>query len=559
MRHKTPTFDNEAIYFIPLGGTNEIGMNCNLYGYQDQWIMVDCGVAFGGNLAPGITATTINPQFVDNKKIAGLVITHAHEDHIGAVPWLWQRLRCPVYVTPFAAVVLRKKLAETPWGNEVPIKVVQLCSRFACGPFEVEFATITHSIPEPNAVIIHTKQGPILHTGDWKFDPAPQIGTETDYDRLKALGEEDCLAVIGDSTNAMEKGHSGSEGEVSEALASRIRQAQGRVAVTSFASNVARIRTITKVAHQEGRQVQLVGRSMHFMVEAATQCGYMSDLPAFVTPKQARKLPRNQLLLICTGSQGEPAAALQKLATNAHRDARIEDGDTVIFSSRRIPGNEVGISILQNKLLRAGINVIEADEEDTLHVSGHPNRDELTELFRYVRPTTAIPVHGEARHLKAHAELARTCQVPIVLEVYNGAVVRLTSDSAEVTAQIPDEYYLIDNQSYLAERNADYLLDRQRLGHSGVVLAIIAMDAEGDIIGDLQLSCIGLPADAFDQEPLIEELYDAIDDLDATQVQDNALVEQAVTTTMRRSLRRLSWSPLYRCTVLRLEEEEVAA
>ncbi len=548
--------DAEATYFIPLAGSNEIGMNFNLYGYKDNWLIVDCGVAFGGINQPGITAKLADPVFLRGRNIVGLVVTHAHEDHIGAVAWLWPQLRCPVYVTPFSHAILRKKLQEFEWGDEVDIREQALSSRFSVSPFEVELATITHSIPEPNALIIHTPVGPIFHTGDWKFDPSPQIGAVSDIDRLRALAGENCLALVGDSTNSREAGHSASEATVVDALEAHARDCTGRVVVTSFASNVARIQTVAEVAKRLGRRVQLVGRSMEHMASVSQQCGYLNTDEEFISSKAARSLAPNKLLICCTGSQGEPAAALQKLARGQHPIARIERGDRVIFSSRRIPGNEIAISDLQNRLIRHGIEVVEATGENNLHVSGHPQQDELRQMFEHVRPKTAIPVHGEARHLKAHADLARSCQVPYVVEVQNGDVVRLTQEEGVIVGRVPDQYSVIDNQRHLAPMDAPYLLDRKRLSHSGVVLVVVTFDDAGSLVCDVSVENIGLPDTAFDKQPLLDELHSVIDSLEDDQVLDDDFVRTEVFAVMRQNLRKLPWAPLYHCVVLRVAIDE---
>jgi ribonuclease J len=394
------------LWFLPLGGTGEIGMNLNLYCHDGAWLMVDLGVTFGDDRTPGIDLIMPDPGFIEERveTLAGLVLTHGHEDHIGAVPHIWPRLKCPIYATPFTAALVRGKLAEVGIDGAAVITEVPMSGRFSVGPFEIELITLTHSIPEPNAVVIRTAAGTVLHTGDWKFDPSPQIGDHYGEAALRALAEEGVLAMVCDSTNALVEGESGSEGEVRDNLSTLIGGIEGRVAVACFATNVARLATVIRVAKEHGRRVALVGRSMHKIFKAAVETGYLTEIDAVVSDKDIGYLPRNEVLMLCTGSQGEPRAALWRIVRDEHPEVTLEAGDTVVFSSRVIPGNEKSIHALQNELVRQGVEVV-SDYHDTIHVSGHPARDELAQMYQWVRPTVAIPVHGEARHLAGHTEL----------------------------------------------------------------------------------------------------------------------------------------------------------
>src|ERR1700741_268589 len=405
--------DPGALFFVSLGGAGEIGMNLNLYCYAGDWLILDCGVTFGDDSQPGLEVVMPDPAFIVEKRdrLLGIVATHAHEDHIGAIPYLWTQLRCPVWATPFTASLLRAKLAEAGLADRVKIKVVPMSGRFMIGSFDLERITLTHSIPEPNAVALRTPVGTVLHTGDWKFDPDPLIGPTADEAALRKLGDEGVLALIGDSTNALRPGTSGSEADLRRSLIDLIGRYDARVALACFASNVARLETIARAAAVHGREVALVGRSLWRIDKAARENGYLADLPRFLTEDEAGYIPRDRIVLICTGSQGEPRAALSRIARNDHPHVMLEPGDVVIFSSRIIPGNEKAINRLQNALVRLGVEIV-TEEDDFVHVSGHPARDEVVRMYQRVRPQIAIPVHGEPRHLIAHSQLAGECQVP---------------------------------------------------------------------------------------------------------------------------------------------------
>src|SRR5713101_2376250 len=418
--------DPNALFFVALGGAGEIGMNLNLYGYAGDWLMLDCGVTFGDDSQPGLEVVMPDPAFIVERRdrLLGIVATHAHEDHIGAIPYLWTQLRCPIWATPFTASLLREKLVEAGLADRVKINVVPMSGRFTIGPFDLELITLTHSIPEPNAVVIRTSAGTVLHTGDWKLDPEPLIGSPTDEARLRAVGDEGVLAIVCDSTNALKVGHSGSEGELRHSLTELVGRYGRRVAVACFASNVARLATIAHAARAHDRDVALVGRSLWRIEKAAREHGYLADVPRFLTEDEAGYVPREKILLICTGSKGEPRAALARIAREDHPNITLDEGDVVIFSSRIIPGNEKPIARLHNELVRLGIDIV-TEADHFVHVSGHPAQDELVRMYQMIRPKIAIPVHGEARHLAAHADLALRCQVPEALVIANGDLVRL--------------------------------------------------------------------------------------------------------------------------------------
>jgi len=548
----------EDLLFLPLGGTGEIGMNLNLYGHDGKWLMVDLGVAFGEHDLPGIEVTMPDPDFIVERAddLVGLVLTHAHEDHLGAVPYLWRYLRCPIYATPFTAALLRRKLKDDRVEDAPDIIEIPLSSRFSLGPFDLELVTLTHSIPEPNAVVIRTPAGTVVHTGDWKLDPDPLVGDDFDDKRLREVAEEGVLAMVCDSTNALVPGRAGSELEVRAALEAAVGRMKKRVAVACFASNVARLETVMRVAETHGRQVALVGRSMHRIVAAAREAGYLKDLPPILDERDIGHLPREEVLLLCTGSQGEPRAALWRIANDDHPEVTLDSGDAVLFSSRVIPGNEKSILALCNLLSRRGIEVVTADEADPIHVSGHPCRDELTEMYQWVRPRVAVPVHGEARHLFAHAELARACQVPESVLAENGAMVRLAPGPAAIVDHVHAGRLVLDG-SILRPVDSPVLRTRRRMVYNGSVAVTVVADSDGGLLVEPRFAAGGL-YDA-EEEPEVEAaavaaVEEALHRLSRhDRRQDSALVE-AVRAAVRRSLQReLGKKPVVEVQLIRLD------
>jgi ribonuclease J len=526
------------LLFLPLGGAGEIGMNLNLYGHAGKWLMVDLGITFGDERTPGVEVIMPDPAFIAERRddLAGLVLTHAHEDHLGAVQYLWPQLRCPVYATPFTAAVLNRKLRESGLAGEVPVEVVPMSGSFSVGPFEIELVTLTHSIPEPNAVVVRTRLGAVLHTGDWKFDPEPLVGPASDEAALRRLGEAGVLAMIGDSTNALVEGQSGSEAEVRKGLHSLIGQFDTRIAVACFASNVARLETIAKVAMAHDRQVALVGRSMWRIVEAAKETGYLADLPEFVTEHDVGYLPREKTLMICTGSQGEPRSALARIARRDHPSVALEPGDVAIFSSRRIPGNEKAIGELQNDLTRLGVKVV-TDSDHFIHVSGHPARDELTAMYHMVRPRIAVPVHGEARHLAAHARLAEACQVGQTVVADNGMVVRLAPGPAEVVGEVQSGRLGLDGNN-LIRLDAGRLKVRHRMVFNGAAVATLVLDGQGRFAAAPQVSVQGVfeVEDTAAQEAVVAAVRQAVEGLPASLRRDDETVKETARLAIRRAL-----------------------
>lgn len=482
----------EELLFLPLGGAGEIGMNLSLYGHAGQWLMIDLGVSFGDDATPGIEVIMPDPAFIEAERdrLAGLVLTHAHEDHIGAVPHLWPRLNCPVYATAFTAAVLRRKLIEAGLEDEVPITEIPLSGRFRVGPFELELVTLTHSIPEPNAVVIRTRCGTVLHTGDWKLDPDPLVGPIADEAALKRLGAEGVLAMVCDSTNAMVPGHSGSEAAVRESLVELLGRFEGRIAVACFATNVARLESVAKAAAHHDRHVALVGRSLWRINRAARETGYLADVPDFVSEHDAGYLPRDKVVLLCTGSQGEPRSALARIARGEHPAVTLEPGDVVVFSSRIIPGNEKAIGRLQNDLARLGVDLV-TERDHFVHVSGHPAREELVAMYQWVRPRIAVPVHGEHRHLLAHARLAQDCQVPQTVVPGNGEAIRLAPGPAAKVGVVPSGRLGLDGKVLMA-LDGEAMRLRHRMLHNGAAVATLVLDAAGALAAEPQIAIQGL-------------------------------------------------------------------
>ncbi|MDA0304741.1 MAG: ribonuclease J [Proteobacteria bacterium] len=543
--------ETDNLVFLPLGGSGEIGMNLNLYGLgpkdKETWVMVDLGVTFGDCSLPGIDVIMPDPAFIEEHRdqLAGLVLTHAHEDHLGAVPYLWQRLQCPIYATPFTISILKRKLSETDFADQVEIIEVPLGGRFNVGPFDMELITLTHSIPEPNAIAIRTEQGTILHTGDWKFDPDPVVGDKADMEALQRLGDEGVLALVCDSTNVFNPGSTGSEADLLDSLTEVIGECQGRVAVACFASNVARLETIATAAKANNRDVVLAGRSLWRMNEAARENGYLANVAAFVAEEDAGHLPDDKALIICTGSQGEPRAALWRIANDDHPDVTLKSGDTVIFSARIIPGNEADIGKLHNQLVRKGVEVVSPNDK-FIHVSGHPARDELIKMYQLSRPKLAVPVHGETRHLHEHAKLALACQVPNAIPGENGAMVRLSPGKPEIIDTVASGRLAADGNR-LVSISGEVVRGRNRVAFNGTATVSIVLNADGDLAAEPQISTLGLLE--IEEDDFIEDALDAaceaIEDLPGKKRRDDAEASEAVRIAVRRSFRKnLDKSPI---------------
>jgi ribonuclease J len=543
--------------FLPLGGTGEIGMNLNLYrwreGGTEKFLAVDCGIGFGGSELPEVEVMMADPGFIADRKdkLLGLVITHAHEDHIGAVAWLWPQLKCPVYCTPFAASVLRRKLGEVGLNNQVRVHVIPPGGSFDLKPFALRFIRLAHSIPEAQALVIDTPAGTVLHTGDWKLDATPLLGPPTDEAALAELGDKGVLAIVCDSTNAMVEGHSGSELDVRRSLSALIRDLRGRVAVTCFASNVARMESVALAAHDAGRSVAIVGRSLRNMDAAARECGYLKTLPPFLTEDDIDDVPDDNILLLITGSQGEARSALSRIARDDHPRVSLGEGDTVIYSSRMIPGNERAIGTVQDNLVRRGVRLM-TDDDHLVHVSGHPARDELRRMYRLVKPRYAVPVHGEWRHLSAHAELAREAgSTPFMME--DGDIITLYPGRPAITDSAPVGRLVLDG-TRLVPLKGEVMSARRRMLFNGIVVASVAVDQAGNLRGRPKISAPGLldPEDS-ETDRVAADFADALDDLPANLRRDDAALQDAARSALRRTLgRKLGKRPMVDVHLIRI-------
>ena len=530
----------DGLYFLPLGGSGEIGMNLNLIGYgpahHPRWLMIDCGVTFGDESVPGIDLIMGDPTFIAerNEDLLGLVLTHAHEDHIGAVPYLWPKLQCPVYATPFTGHLVVEKLKEVGLQGRVPLHIVPLGGTIELGPFGIELVTLTHSIPEPNALAIRTPLGTLLHTGDWKIDPDPLVGEVTDEAALRKLGDEGVLAMICDSTNVFSPGRSGSEATVRESLIELIGTLRGRIAVTAFASNVARLESVAHAAAAHGRHVVLVGRSMQRVVAAAKASGYLTDMADFIDERDAGWLPPETVLYLCTGSQGEPRAALSRIASGTHPNVTLEAGDTVIFSSRIIPGNEREIFAVQSQLAARGIEVM-TEHDHLVHVSGHPCRDELADMYRWVRPKIAVPVHGELRHLVEHEAFARSLQVPQALFAPNGSMMQLAPGPAAIIDEVPHGRLYRDGLNLFRD-GYEALRERRKLAIAGVVNAVLVLNKKGRLAAEPAISLHGVAVP--DAEEMSATLRDIVDDVIEREVGRAWADDDFIAEMTRRALRK---------------------
>ena len=493
----------DELLFCPLGGSGEIGMNFNLFAYgkpeNHKWIIVDIGVTFADDTVPGIDLIYPDPGFIVDKKesLLGIVLTHAHEDHIGAISHIWPDLKCNIYATPFTAVLVTEKFKEKKIDIQPFLKIVNLRGNIKLGPFDIELITMTHSILEPNGLKIKTPLGCVLHTGDWKCDPNPLIGDVIDSKKLKSIGDEGVLAMICDSTNVFSIGRSGSEMDVRKNLLKIFERLKKRIIVTCFASNVARMESIFFCAHKTGRQISLVGRSMHRIFKAARQCGYLKDVIEPIDPRDAKKISRDKIVYLCTGTQGEPMGAMSRISNFTHPDVAIENGDTAIFSSKIIPGNEKKLSKLHNQLVIEGIEVI-TEEDEFIHVSGHPNREELKDMYNWIRPKSVIPVHGEYRHMQEHINFAKEMKIPNPVKVINGDIVKLApAEKPFVYDKAPaGKVYLDGNIS--VEEDSNSIKERKNLSINGMMEVTILVTPKGNIHDRPIVTVKGLPINDFE-------------------------------------------------------------
>lgn len=533
---KSVANNNDDVVFIPLGGSGEIGANLNLYGHAGKWLMVDCGVSFGDKL-PGIELTLPDPSFAASLQhdLVGIVITHGHEDHIGALQYVWHQLQCPIFATPFTAALIRSKMGDAPHSKKLRIIEMLPGDTRQLGPFKFEFVAVTHSIPDSVMVLITTGIGHLLHTGDWKFDDEPLLGHLTDYDRLAEIGREGLLALVGDSTNALLSGHSGSEGDIRGNLVDLVSDLKGRVVITCFASNVARLRIAAEAARKAHRELCFVGRSLWRIFDAAQHCNYWKGLPLPAEADEVDAIPSQHVLYVATGCQGEERAALSRMAMGEHPHVHLGAGDNVIFSSREIPGNEREIARIQNLLIERGVRIVTVDDLP-VHVSGHPCRDELTKLYQTTRPHIIIPVHGELRHQLANAEIAKQCQVRHTIIPNNGDVIRITKEGVEKVAQVPAPKLGLDGVR-LVPVNGDTLRERAKIAESGVAVVSVLVDKRQQLARQPQITLLGL-GDEGETGRVVSELIDNIRDVFEGQSMKDRSDDVLLKTTLAGAVRR---------------------
>ncbi|WP_088347628.1 MULTISPECIES: ribonuclease J [Rhodomicrobium] len=549
--------ENELV-LLPLGGVGEIGMNVYLYGLgtprRRKWLMVDLGVTFPDDREPGVDLVLPDLRFIEEERnnLVGILITHAHEDHFGAVAEMWPRLGAPVYGTKFTMAMLKEKLHETPWRNDVPLHEIPLGGRLNIGPFDVDLVTMAHSIPETSAVAIRTELGTVLHTADWKIDLHPGLGAPTDEKKLRLLGDEGVDVVVSDSTNILSDGVTASEKDVALSLAQIIKRARGRVAITSFASSVARLLNIAHAAEAADRHLVLVGRSMHRIVDLARETGLWPESVKTLNEEDYGHLPPENVVALLTGSQGEPRAALARVAENQHPQVTLSRGDLVIFSARAIPGNESGIIRIQNKLADMGVEVMTEWAGGPIHTSGHPRRGEVGQLYDWLRPKAVVPVHGESRHLEAHVTFARERGIAAVSQMRNGNMLRLLPGEPEIVDDAPVGRIYRDG-GILIPGDEDSIRQRRKLSFVGSVVVAVTMTAAGEMAAEPQVSMSGVPkldsgGDSF-EEIAIKAAFGAIQSIPRARRKSPELVGEAVRKSVRAAINN-AWGKKPICSVM---------
>lgn len=530
----------DELIFIPLSGAEQFGANLNVYAYQGQMLAIDMGIGFADEYYPGVDILLPNPKYLEEhkRKIAGLIITHAHEDHIGGVAHLWPRLKCPIYCTEFTSLILQKKLAENPECKGARVRVIKQNDTVEIGPFKTTFLPVTHSVPESSSLKIETPLGTVLHSGDWNLDPRPVIGKPINPETFKTIGAQGVLAYVGDSTNAGVNGFSGSESDVAKGLAQVFKSCKERIVVTMFASNIGRVKSICKAAAENDRHVAVIGRSLHRMIGAAKECGFLDDIEDMIDENDINLIPRDKLVIIATGSQGEARAQIARIARGDQRNLKLQEGDTVIFSARPIPGNEKEINFVQNRLAGAGVNVINPrDTDHVIHVSGHPARDEIKQMYDWLKPQIVVPVHGEKVMIEDQAELARSCQIGQVVAPNNGSVIRLAPGKAEILDHVETGLLAVEPGRIIDSKHVA-ISERRKLQFTGTAHASAVIDGKGNLIARPQMSLEGLvdENDADEQEfveDLIDDLEDAIAGLKRSKLSDVEMAEK-----LRISVRR---------------------
>ncbi len=532
----------EQLIFCPLGGSGEIGMNMNLYAYgkedNQKWIIVDMGVTFADDTIPGIDLIYPDAGFIEDKKndLLGLILTHAHEDHIGAVAHIWPKLKCKIYATPFTATLLQEKFKEKKIDITNSLNIVQLNSKINLGPFTIDFVTLTHSILEPNGLSITTPSGTILHTGDWKVDPNPMIGENIDKEKLIEIGKKGVMAMICDSTNVFSEGRAGSEQDVRKSLLSIIEKKNKRVIVTSFASNVARMETVFYCAKKTNRKISLIGRSMNRIYKAARQCGYLQNLDEPIDPRDANKVSREKIIYLCTGSQGEPMGAMNRIINDIHPDVFVETGDTIIFSSKIIPGNEKKLYSLHNEISKKGIEII-TEENAFVHVSGHPNRDDLKDMYSWVKPKCIIPVHGEHRHMREHVDFAKKMQIPHTLLIENGDIIKIfPGNKPEIIDKAPSGKMYLDG-SVGVFSDSKSIKDRKNISINGYLEVTLIVANNGKIKKPI-ISFKGIPENQY-SENVIFDMEDEINNICRSFSLNNKNQEKNLIESLKQNCRKI--------------------
>ncbi len=532
--------DQGGLYFIPLGGSEEFGMNLNVYICDGQYLLVDCGIGFADERLPGIDIVLPDPAFLDGleeDKIAALIITHAHEDHVGAVPYLWKRFKCPIYTTRFTKVVLSKKFEERKI-KDAFIDVIEPLSHIEIGSFKVQFVPVAHSIPDTSSLIIETDYGRVVHSGDWNMDSSPVIGAMTEAAPFKAASEKGVLAYIGDSTNAEVSGHSRSESDVEIGLETEFKKCNGKIAITIFSSNIGRIISICRAAQKCGRDVGVIGHSLHKMIASAQECGFLDGIPDFVDDEDLAYLPDEKMVVILTGSQGEYRAALARVARRNHRSLSLNKNDTVIFSSRAIPGNDKNINIVKNNLSSCGINIVtQSDTDSIIHVSGHPCRDDVLKMINWIKPEIVVPVHGERMQIEAHALLAKESKVKNIIIPSNGSVIKLAPEKADIVGFVETGVLAVDLKRII-KIDHQSIVQRRKLQYSGAVHLSIVIDEQGDVVGEPKIDMIGLievnSAEIQIEDNLFDEVQIILDDM----TKEDRLDERFVSEKLRIAVRR---------------------
>ena len=533
----------QELVYCSLGGAGEIGMNLNLFGYgkpgEYKWIIVDIGVTFSDDNIPGIEVILPNPEFIVNQKenLLGIVLTHAHEDHVGAIAHLWPMLECPIYATPFTAAIVREKFKELKINIGNHLKIVKLSGNVKLGVFDIDYVTLTHSILEPNGLAISTPEGLVLHTADFKIDDDPLIGEKTDVKKLTELGKKGVLAMICDSTNIFNLGSTGSESSVRTGLLTVLEKMKNRIVITSFASNVARMETVFKVAEKIGRQVCLVGRSMNRIYQLARQCNYLQDIKVPIDVRDVKKIPKNKIVFLCTGSQGEQRAALARIANGTHPDLHLEKGDNVIFSSRIIPGNEKKLYKIFNDLSKSEINVL-SEENSMIHVSGHPAREDLKKMYNWAKPKILIPVHGEQRHMAEHINFAKEMGVKFPVKVNNGEIIRLAPGEPQVIDKVTSGRVYLDGK-VLIDNDSPVLKERRNMAANGYMEITVLISKNGQIKNNPIITLKGIPLIEEDESEIEYDLEDVVMDTCKTFNLNNSKQEKNLIDTLKGNCRKL--------------------